>query len=259
MPSFAHRKQTLTRRSRTLLIVTIAIATTVAAIILVRRGASRAAEMQCTNNLKQIGLALWNYHDTYSAFPPARDADHSWRIRVLPYMWSSPQYSVYDFDQPWNSDNNITIDTRPLPNKSDVLVVFGNPYGPACDVNNSHVTSYLVIVGDDAFAHPNQTRAKADISDGLESTIAAVEIARSNVHWLSPVDLEFDKMSFTINDGPQSISSLHPTGPAVLFCDGAVFRVNPAIDPELVRGMCTIRGGEQISRDSLIAKGLLVP
>jgi len=231
----------------------------IAAIILVRRGASRAAETQCTNNLKQIGLALWNYHDTFSAFPAARDGDHSWRIRVLPFMWSSPQYSVYDFDQTWNSENNITIDTRPLPNKSGEPVVIGNPYGPACDVDDPHVTSYLLIVGDDAFAHRNQARTKADMTDGLENTIAAVEIARSNVHWLSPVDLEFDKMSFTINDGPQSISSLHPTGPAVLFCDGAVFRVNPAIDPELVRGMCTLRGGEQISRDSLIAKGLLVP
>jgi hypothetical protein len=239
--------------------VTLAVATIITAIILARRGASRAAGLRCRNNLRQIGLALQNYHDTYSAFPAARDAGHSWRIRVLPFMLSSPQYSVYDFDQPWNAENNITIDTRPLPSKSGEFVVFGNPYGPACDGDDPHVTSYLAIVGDDAFAHPNQTRTQADISDGLENTIAAVEVGRSDVHWLSPVDLEFDKMSFAINDGPQSISSLHPSGPLVLFCDGAVFRVNPAIDPELVRGMCTIRGGEQISRDSLTAKGLLVP
>jgi hypothetical protein len=230
----------------------------VAAFILVRRAASRAAEMSCTNNLKQIGLALWNYHDTFSAFPAARDGDHSWRIRVLPFMWASPQYSVYDFDQNWNSENNITIDIRPLPSKSGEPVVFGNPY-PACDVDDPHVTSYLLIVGDDAFAHRKNTRKKADITDGLENTIAAVEITRSDVHWLSPVDLEFDEMSFVINDGLHSISSHHPSGPAVLFCDGSVFRVNPATDPEMVRGMCTISGGERISRDSLIAEGLLVP
>lgn len=240
------------------MIVTLAIAS-LFAIILVRRGASRVAELQCRNNLKQIGLALWNYHDTYSAFPAARDAGHSWRLRVLPFMWSSPQYSAYDFDQPWNAENNVIIDIRPLHSKSGEPVVFGNPYGPACDVDDPHVTSYVVIVGDDAFANANQTRAKADISDGLENTIAAVEIVDSDVHWLSPVDLEFDRMSFTINDGPQSISSHHKSGPAILFCDGAVFRVNPSIDPETVRGMCTIRGGEQIFRDSLIAEGLLVP
>lgn len=239
--------------------MTVAVATIITAMILVRRGASRAAEVQCKNNLKQIGLALWNYHDTYSAFPAARDAGHSWRIRVLPFMWSSPQYSVYDFDQAWNAKNNITIDTRPLPSKSDELVVYGNPYGPPCDVNDPHVTSYLLIVGHDAFAHPNQTRKQGDISDGLENTIAAGEVASSDVHWLSPVDLELNTMSFAINKGPQSISSCHPSGPAVLFCDGAVFRINPAIDAEIVRGMCTISGGEQISRDSLIAEGLLVP
>src|SRR5687767_14136115 len=47
---------------------------------------------QCKNNLKQIALALHNYHDVYGSFPPAYIADkdgrpmHSWRVLLLPYI-----------------------------------------------------------------------------------------------------------------------------------------------------------------------------
>jgi hypothetical protein len=255
----ANKEQTLRSRSRILLFALVAVALASGVILAVRRGVSRATELHCQNNLRQIGLALANYHDTYLAFPPARDGGHSWRIRALPFMWASPQYSAYDFDQPWNAENNITIDTRPLPSKDGELVVMGNPYGPPCDRDDPHATSYLAIVGQQAFANPDAARKPSDILDGLENTIAVAEVAGSNVHWLSPVDLEFESMSFVINVGPHSISSHHPSGPAVLFGDGAVYRINPAIDPEIVRAMCTIDGGEPISRDSLVAKGLLIP
>jgi hypothetical protein len=116
-----------------------------------------------------------------------------------------------------------------------------------------------MIVGHNAFADPDEKRKLSDISDGPENTIAAAEVANSSVHWLSPVDLDFETMSFAINDGPRSISSCHPSGPAVLFCDGAVFRLNPDIDPSVVRGLCTIDGGEDVSRELLAAEGLLIP
>lgn len=251
--------KTLSKPARILLALLIAITLTVSGIIALHHGYLSAVETACTNNLKQIGLALSTYHDNHREFPPARAGGHSWRIRALPFMWSSPQFSEYDFDQPWNAENNITIDTRPLQSKTGEPRVFPNPYGPPCDGDDPHSTSYLLIVGQNAFADPHRPRQKSEISDGLENTIAAVEVAGSNVHWLSPVDLDFDKMSFSINSRPQSISSSHPSGPAVLFCDGAVYRVNPGISPAVVRGLCTINGGESISRDALIAEGMLVP
>src|SRR5579864_1434043 len=47
---------------------------------------------QCKNNLKYIGQALHNYHDTFGSFPPAYIADsngrpmHSWRVLLLPFF-----------------------------------------------------------------------------------------------------------------------------------------------------------------------------
>ena len=51
-----------------------------------------ARRTQCSNNLKQIGLAMHNYHDVNQQFPPAYIADadgqpmHSWRVLILPYL-----------------------------------------------------------------------------------------------------------------------------------------------------------------------------
>ena len=115
-----------------------------------------------------------------------------------------------------------------------------------------------MLVGDDAFGKPDGWRAIDEIVDGLDTTIAVVETARTDVHWLSPEDLNAATMSFTVNDGPNSISSRHPRGPAVLFGDGAVYRLNPDIDPDTLRALITIDGAEDISRNRLVDAGLLV-
>jgi beta-lactamase regulating signal transducer with metallopeptidase domain len=65
-----------------------------------------------TNNLKQIGLALHNYHAVHKHFPPAvvygkgnKDKDkegrvpHSWRVELLPYLDAAPLYKQYKFDE----------------------------------------------------------------------------------------------------------------------------------------------------------------
>jgi hypothetical protein len=69
---------------------------------------------QSVNNLKQIALALNNYHDTYKAFPAAvqigpKDVPHSWRISILPFLESFPLYERYRLDEPWDSEHNKTL------------------------------------------------------------------------------------------------------------------------------------------------------
>src|SRR5208282_3843573 len=66
----------------------------------------------CLNSLKQIALALNNYHEANDCFPPAYVADksgkpsYSWRVLILPYLEYDSLYRMCDLTQPWDSPKN---------------------------------------------------------------------------------------------------------------------------------------------------------
>ena len=68
----------------------------------------------CRNNLKQLGLAMHNYHDTYSMFPPGwiskrmEGEGHpstGWQASILPYVDQAPLFNVLDFEEPYREKN----------------------------------------------------------------------------------------------------------------------------------------------------------
>src|SRR5262249_6206904 len=91
------------------LLVVIAIIAVLIALLLpaVQSAREAARRIQCVNNLKQIGLALHNYHDSFGTFPLGavmgpgwvNDSNHlSWRGLILPQLEGGPLYNAINLD-----------------------------------------------------------------------------------------------------------------------------------------------------------------
>ena len=102
------------RRSRAFtlveLLVVIAIIGILVALLLPAVQAAREAarRISCQNNLKQLGLAIHNYHDTHKALPPTRTSlpRHTWAPFLFPFIEQSNLYDQYNWNVNWNDPRN---------------------------------------------------------------------------------------------------------------------------------------------------------
>jgi len=190
------------------------------------------------HNLKLIGLALHNYLATNGAFPSQaiRSADGrpllSWRVAILPYFETSSESSLYrqfHLNEPWDSEHNRALITK-LPE------VFRFPGKP-----NMGETRYLAVVGPNTAFGQDHGATTQEISDGLSNTIMTVE-ADYTIPWTQPEDLDFDPEHSMLGLG-----HAHHRGSNALIADGSARFILNSIDKDILRGLMTINGGEDVA------------
>jgi hypothetical protein len=205
----------------------------------------------CQYNLRQIGIALHNYHDTYGSFPPAYISDaqgrpiHSWRVLILPFMEQKALYDRYDFAETWDGPNNSKLAAE-------------MPHEFRCRGDSRSLsptdTSYVVVIGDGTIWRGAKPVSLAEVQDGSSNTLLVVESHGAGINWMEPRDLHTLQMPATINPlNGQGICSCHNRGDKgrgdcvhVLFADGTTRRFENDTPAKTINAMLTIAGGETV-------------
>ncbi len=216
-------------------VVLLAIPAVLVALLIPAVGAAREAarRVQSSNNLKQLGLAMHNYHDVHKSFPPAvvNDANgkplYSGRVLLLPFMEQAPLFEAWDKSQAWDSPANMPLSRTMIPTFRDPSDT-GAPQGQ---------TSYLFVSGPGTIGDPTSTGMIQNITDGTSNTIMLVEVKNSGINWAEPRDWD---ASSTLP------ASNHRSGNLVGFADGSVKPLPPNTPPMTLKAITTRAGGEQV-------------
>lgn len=194
-----------------------------------------AAELRLSaNNLKQIMLAMHNYHDANGNFPNntyTKDGKGllSWRVALLPYIEQDKLYKEFKLNEPWDSDANKKLIAK-LPKQ----------YAPVRVKGKEGETFYRAFAGKDMLFGPDQGKGAKifAITDGTSNTGMVFEAA-DPVVWTKPDDLEFDAKKPLPKLGGHFDGDFY-----VARADGSVVLCKKDADEAELKKFITPRGGE---------------
>jgi prepilin-type N-terminal cleavage/methylation domain-containing protein/prepilin-type processing-associated H-X9-DG protein len=208
------------------LLVVIAIIAILISLLLpaVQQAREAARRTQCRNNLKQIGIALHNYHDVYNAFPPGNitmgrccsvPSLINWAISILPYIDQANLQNTYDFNKSNEDPANLKVVQQPLPlyncpsdiNAGTLLEPESGPRRNQAGANSRWAISSYRGMGGVGWKTNNDTvpyRRQWDSSDILNSN--ANDKLRGIFHWTGANDNPANSMTgWTGRWGPVKI------------------------------------------------------
>lgn len=198
---------------------------------------SAARDMQTSNNLKQVGLAIHNYHSVYRQLPAAAGTDAagnpiwSWRVALLPFVEQNVTWEQWQKDQAWNSQANLPL-CLPLP------FAYANPKEADPSSDQTHV---FAIRHPQSMMSGESTLTFDSVTDGLSNTMLAVYLPWRTTSWAAPEDISLAELQaeFAKATPAETIQ--------VLFGDGAVLRFSDPLDAETIEAMVTRDGGELVN------------
>ena len=256
------------------IVVVLAITVVGCCTIWTMKTKESAAQTQCLNNLKFIGLAVHSFHDSNrklpraiastpkAEFPPEKQA--SWLWLISPYIEArmDPKFKI-DPDKPWDHPENAYVGTSSF-------LVYQCPANPNTGPN-VNFTHYVGIagVGKDAAWLPlvntkagvfgyERTLTLKDIekADGHSTTMMVAETARENGPWAmggftTARGIDVEEPAYLSADGP--FGSHHGSWfrstsiTQVVMVDGSVRKFTSNVSDQVFESLATYAGGEKIA------------
>jgi prepilin-type N-terminal cleavage/methylation domain-containing protein/prepilin-type processing-associated H-X9-DG protein len=270
------------------LLVVIAIVGVLVALLLPAvQGAREAARRgHCTNNLKQVALALHQYLGVHGVFPSAvvgatnAGPLHTWMVMILPHLERQALYASYNCDV----RHDATANTTALGTVVPAYLCPSSDAPPRRDdgfASNNYAASAGTVTGlTEGLMFPGSRIGVHQILDGTSSTIAAGEIGFNTLGWGrgSAAGADggggggagaafargvarwwrcesacavpgFNPRESGCNNNCErrfQFSSRHPAGAMFGFADGHVQYLPQAMDPRVFRALITRNGRELV-------------
>jgi prepilin-type N-terminal cleavage/methylation domain-containing protein/prepilin-type processing-associated H-X9-DG protein len=207
------------------LLVVVAILGTLAAIMLpaIQKVREAAGRIRCAANLKQIGLALHQYHDTHGSFP--NNEKVAWSVQILPQIEQDALFRHYDptrspFDPPNASLGESRLGVYTCTSDASAEQAFGWYI-----MNFPHSSDILGL-------------RLLDVRDGTSCTGQAFELLREDLG-----------LAWYLGPAHPIIAGNNHRGFHVLFADGHTQLVAPIVSAEVLKSIRTPAGDEVVSAD----------
>lgn len=243
-----------------------------------RRVRGPANRILCTNNLKQLMMALDSYESTGGPslylstsdlnvparprFPPgcfgpgaAPEERHSWMVALLPHLEQQRVYQQFDLTK------GYTENLSPAQTRFKTLLCPSSKGEATSDA----VTHYVAMsgIGHDAAKQPagavgngfmgyERLTSTAMIEDGTANTIALMETRVNPGPWArggSATLRGFDPATMSLTGADQPFGGWHSGAMPVAYADGSVRNLPYSTDPKILASLITIAGGELLPQD----------
>jgi hypothetical protein len=208
------------------------------------RRATPVSVAQSSNNLRQLALAMHNFHDVYSAFPARaslgkdRKPRLSWRVHVLPFLEHTELYREFHLDEPWDSPHNKDLIAkmpdvfRSSPHAAEGRTSYVVPVGSSTSPRGGEVATIFPPAFAGADKDPTAARPLGlplgSILDGSSNTLLILEVpAENSVIWTKPDDWEVDA-----KDPAKGLFGARRGFALAAFADASVHRLPDKTDRE---------------------------
>lgn len=191
----------------------------------VRTSREAARRVRCSNNLRQIALALRDYAQAHGQLPPARTvaADgtvlHSWRTLILPYLEEKQLFGTIDLSKPWDDPANTAA-------RETVVPSFQCP----SSLKDGPLTTYQVVILPEGLFRPDGSASLEEFAAADPNTVLVIDAPSDRaVNWMEPSDLDADAFL------AESLHSSDQAGGVLLMSTADGSRLTFIADPENVK------------------------